>query len=91
MWTRKTASSSELDHRQQRIPLFQHVGVLVEDGRAEEDQEVAGDVDDEIKNKCEAGDADENFRADRRSEERVVAMTSSERSVYCSRHEQRAS
>jgi hypothetical protein len=56
----------QLDHRQQWIPLFHHVGVLIEDGWAEEDQEVSGDVNDEVKKKCEAGDADENFRADRR-------------------------
>ena len=48
--------------------LFERVRVVVEDVGPEEDQQVAGDVDDEIEEKSEAGDADEELRADRRVE-----------------------
>jgi hypothetical protein len=54
----------DLDNREQRIPL-QRVRVLVEDGRPEEDHQVAGDVNQEVKEKGDAGDADDDLRADR--------------------------
>ena len=37
--------------------------------RADEDQQVAGDMDDEIEEQGEAGHADQNLRADRRIED----------------------
>ena len=55
----------DLDDRQQRIALLHHIGVLVEDLRPEEDQQVSADVDQEVKEKCKAGNADEDLRADR--------------------------
>ena len=54
----------DLDHRNQRVAL-ERVRVLVEGGGPEEDQQVAGDMNEEIQEKGEAGDADEDLRADR--------------------------
>ena len=75
MWSRKI-SSSPISMTGSSGLLEQHVRVAVEDVAAEEDHQVAGDVDDEVKEKCEAGDADQDLRADRRTKTRTrVAMT----------------
>ena len=68
MWIRKIEQQADLDDRQQRV-AFERVGVVVEDVGSEEDQQVAGDVDDEIENEREAGDADQDLRADGRTED----------------------
>ena len=54
---------ADLDHRNQRIAL-ERVRVLVERCRPEEDDQIAEDVDDEVDEKGEAGDADEDLRRD---------------------------
>ena len=58
---------AKLDDRYQRV-CFERVGVLVEDLWTEEHHQVAGDVNNQIKKKCESGNADEDLRADRRTE-----------------------
>ena len=54
--------------REERVAL-ERVRVLVEDRRPEEDHQVAGDVNDEIEEEADAGEADEDLRADRRGED----------------------
>ena len=64
MWSRKISSRPISIDRQQRIAL-ERVRVPVEGVGPEKHQQVAGDVDDEIQEEREAGDADEQLRADR--------------------------
>ena len=52
--------------------LFERVRVLVEERRAEEHQQVADDVNDQVEEKREAGDADQELHPDRRGEEQGV-------------------
>ena len=58
MWT------TNHDNREQRVAL-ERERVLVDGSRCEDDDQVAGDVDQEIQEKKKAGDADEDFGADR--------------------------
>jgi hypothetical protein len=55
-------------HRIDERVAQQRMRVLVEEPGAEEDEQVAGDVQDQIQEKREAGDADEDLRADRARE-----------------------
>jgi hypothetical protein len=54
----------KLDDDEKRI-RFEDERVPVEGVGSEEDHQVAGDVDQKITKECEAGDSDEQLRADR--------------------------
>jgi hypothetical protein len=54
---------ADLDHRNQRVAR-ERVCVLVERDRTEEDEGVTGDMGYEVKKESEAGNANEQLRAD---------------------------
>jgi len=53
----------DLDHRDERIG-FEGERVLVEETGTEEDEEVTGDVYDEIEKESQAGNTDDDLRPD---------------------------
>ena len=89
MWIRKISSSPISMTGSSGLPL-ERVRVLVEDLRAEEHQQVAGDVDDQIDEQREPGDADEELHPDRGGEDARCVMTINMSSLLL-RRETRAS
>ena len=64
MWTRKIDEQAELDDGDERVAL-ERVRVLVEERRAGEDHQVAGECGSGDEQEEKAGHADEDLRADR--------------------------
>jgi hypothetical protein len=60
---------SDLNGRKQRVLVFHHVRVAVEDVGAQKDEQIAADVYQKVEKKKKTSRANDEFGADRRTED----------------------